>query len=556
MLSREMPALAVGTSSGLFADVAVVLILSAVAGFVAVRLRQPLVVAFVVVGVVVGPSVLRLVEPGEELELLANLGVAVLLFVVGLKLDLQVVRRLGPVAVLVGCAQVTLVAAGGFVLAVALGLDAVSSLYVGIGLAFSSTIIVVKLLSDRREIDDLHGRLAVGILIVQDLIVVAVMIVVVTTGEREGTLARALIDVGVRSAALVVVLALLMRFVLTPLLHALARTPDLLLLFATAWAVVLAAVGEWIGIGIEVGAFLAGFSLASTPYREAIGSRLVTLRDFLLLFFFIDLGSRLDLGDAQDEVLVAIVLSAFVLVAKPLVLAVLLTAMRYRSRVALETGLSLAQISEFSLILAALGLRLEQIDEETTTLLTVVALITIAVSSYLLLNSEAIARRLGNALERLERGDVERSRAAEEDRPPDVVVLGLGRYGDGIVSGLRERGLRILGVDFDPQVLSKWAEQGVDVLYGDAEDPELPGLLPLPHSGWIVSTIRRTDANLALLAALRHLGYRGKVAVAAHHRADGERLRAAGADRVLYPYASAAREVVELVARSDIAPLA
>lgn len=551
-----MPILAAGATSELFTDIAVILIVSSLAGLVAVRLRQPLVVAFVAVGIVVGPSVLGLVEPGGELELLSTLGVAVLLFVVGLKLDLHVVRRLGPVAVVVGCIQVALVAAGGFAIALALGLDEVASLYVGIGLAFSSTIIVVKLLSDRREIDDLHGRLAVGILIVQDIIVVAVMIVIATTGERTGSLGAAFLEVGLKSAALAVVLAALMRYALTPLLHALARTPDLLLLFAIAWAVILAAVGEEIGIGVEVGAFLAGFSLASTPYREAIGSRLVTLRDFLVLFFFIDLGSRLDLGEARDEVLAAIVLSAFVLVAKPLVITVLLTAMRYRSRVSLETGLSLAQISEFSLILAALGLRLGQIDEETTTLLTVVALVTIAASSYLLLYGEAVSRRLASVLERLERGDAERSRLPEHEEPPDVVVLGLGRYGDGIVSGLREHGLRVLGVDFDPLALSRWAEQGVTVLYGDVEDPELPRILPLPHSGWIVSTIRRADANLALLAALEHAGYKGKVAVAAHRRDEGERLRAAGADRVLYPYSSAAKEVVELVSRSDLAPLA
>ena len=543
-------------SNELFTDIAVILIVSALVGFVAVRLRQPLVVAFVLVGVVVGPSVLGFVEPGDELELLAELGVAVLLFVVGLKLDLHVVRRLGPVAVIVGGAQIALIAAGGFAIGLALGLDTVAALYVGIGLALSSTIIVIKLLSDRREIDDLHGRLAVGILIVQDIVVVAVMIVIATTGERSGSLAAAFVEVGLKSVALVLVLAVLMQFVLTPLLHALAKTPDLLLLFAIAWAVVVAAVGDWIGIGTEVGAFVAGFALASTPYREAIGSRLVTLRDFLILFFFIDLGSRLDISEAQDEILAAVVLSLFVLVAKPLVITVLLALMRYRSRVSLETGLSLAQISEFSLILAALGLSLEQIDEETVTLLTVVALVTITVSSYLLLNGEAISRRLGGLLERLERDDAEHLRVDDDEPPPDVVVLGLGRYGDGIVAGLTERGLRVLGVDFDPVVLSRWAEEGVSVLYGDAEDPELPAILPLPHSGWIVSTVRRVDANLALLAALDHFDYQGKIATAAHHRADGERLRAAGADRVLYPYGDAAQEVVELVARSDLAPLA
>ena len=397
MTAGSLPGLLLGVSfpDDVFAEIAVILLVSALAGLVAIRLHQPVVVAFVAVGVVVGPSVLGVVQPGSELELFAELGVALLLFVVGLKLDLHVVRELGPVAVVVGGVQVALIAAAGSLLALAVGMEVEASLYVGIGLALSSTVIVVKLLSDRREIDDLHGRLAVGILIVQDLVVVVVMIAVATAGEEgSGSLGAALASVALWGAALLVVLAALMRWALSPLLHALARNPDLLLLFAIAWAVGVAAAGEAVGIGPEVGAFLAGFSLASTPYREAIGSRLVTVRDFLLLFFFIDLGSRLQPGDAVDQLAVALLLSAFVLVAKPVVIVALLGALRYRSRVALETGLSLAQISEFSLILAALGLRYGHIDEETTTLMTVVALVTIAGSSYLLLNSEPISRRL------------------------------------------------------------------------------------------------------------------------------------------------------------------
>ncbi|HSI98099.1 MAG TPA: cation:proton antiporter [Gaiellaceae bacterium] len=532
----------------LFEDIAIILLVSAIAGLVALKLRQPLVVAFVVVGVLVGPSVLGIVGPGDELELFAELGVAILLFVVGLKLDLHVVRRLGPVAVLVGSVQVAVIAAAGFLLALGLGLDLVAAIYVGIGLSFSSTIIVVKLLSDRRTIEDLHGRLAVGILIVQDIVVVLVLIVVATTGESSGSLASAALTVALQSAALLVVVAVLMRWVLEPLLHSLARSSELLLLFAIAWAVALAAAGEIVGIGTEVGAFLAGFSLASTPYREAIGSRLVSVRDFLLLFFFIDLGSRLEVGEAQDELLAALVLSVFVLVVKPLVIAVLLAAMRYRSRISLEAGVTLAQISEFSLILAALGLSVDHIDEETTTLLTVIALVTITVSSYLFLNSETIARMVAPMLERLERPGAARGGEEEGAPPPEVVVLGIGRFGHRVVSGLTERGVEVLGVDFDPVALSRWAERGTRVLYGDVEDPELPATLPLPVSGWVVSTVRHADANVALLHALRDHGYEGKVAVAAHHDEDAERLREAGADRVLLPYAFAAEEVVELVA--------
>jgi Kef-type K+ transport system membrane component KefB len=535
-------------SDDVFVQVAAILLVSALGGAIAVWLRLPLVIAYVAVGVAVGPSAANLVEPGGELELLAQLGIALLLFVVGLRLDLHVIRALGPVAIVVGGAQVALTAAAGFLLALALGLDATAAGFVGIGLAFSSTIIVVKLLSDRRELDDLHGRLALGILIVQDLVVVVVMIAITASGERDGSAGLALMLVALKGGALLAILAVLARWVLTPLLHRLARLPDLLVLFAIAWAVALGAVSEQLGFGVEVGAFLGGVSLASTPYRDAVGARLVTIRDFLLLFFFIDLGSRLDLGQLASELWIAAVLSAFVLLVKPVVVMALLGAMRYRKRVALETGLALAQISEFSLILGALGLRLGHIDSETTSLLTAVALVTIAVSVYVVPHGNAIARRLGRALDLFERSTPRPEGELYADTPPDVIVLGLGRYGSGIVEGLRQRGVAVLGVDFDPIALGRWSDRGVDVVYGDAEDPELPHVLPLQPHGWVVSTIRRADANLALLHALSHQGYGGNVAVAAHRPADVARLTRAGAHHVLMPYGSAAREVVDLIA--------
>lgn len=537
---------ALDVSDDLFVQVAAILGISVAAGAVAVWLRLPLVIAYVAVGVLVGPSAAKLVVPGGELELLAQLGVALLLFVVGLKLDVHVIRTLGPVALVAGGAQVAIVAAGGFVLALALGLDAAAALYVGVGVSFSSTIIVVKLLSDRRELDDLHGRLALGILIVQDLVVVVVIIAVTASGES-GSTGMTLLGVVARGAALLAVLALLARFALTPLLHRLARLPDLLVLFAIAWAIALGAIAEEIGLGIEVGAFLGGVSLASTPYREAVGSRLVTIRDFLLLFFFIDLGSRLEPGRVADHLLLAAALSAFVLAVKPVVVTGLLGALRYRARVSLQAGMALAQISEFSLILGAVGVRLGHVDDETTSLLTVVALVTIAASVYAYPHADSVAARFERALALFERRSPRPDGQPEANGRPDVIVLGLGRYGAGIVDGLRKRDVAVLGVDFDPVALGQWADRGVDVLYADAEDPELPHLLPLPDRGWVVSTLRRVDANLALLHALAHHGYRGHVAVAAHQPADAARLVRAGAHHVLMPYGSAARDVVDLI---------
>ena len=203
----------------------------------------------------------------------------------------------------------------------ALGIGLTPALYVAIALTFSSTIIIVKLLSDTREIDDLHGRIAVGILIVQDIVVVLVMITLtaVGAGEDDGDMLSEIVLVVLKGTLLLGGLAVLMRYALTPVLHRLAHSPELLVLAAIAWGVGLAAGGDMLGFSQEVGAFLGGVALASTPYREAIAARLVPLRDFLLLFFFLDLGSGIDLGGLGDQLATALALSAFVLVGKPLI---------------------------------------------------------------------------------------------------------------------------------------------------------------------------------------------------------------------------------------------
>jgi Kef-type K+ transport system membrane component KefB len=282
----------------LFYQTALILAASATLGALALWLRQPLIMAFILVGILVGPSGLALAGVDEGLHLLAEIGITVLLFVVGLKLDLHLIRTMGPVALVLGLGQILLTSLVGYGIAIALGLTVISALYVAVALTFSSTIILVKLLSDKREIDALHGRIAVGLLIVQDIAVILAMIglTALGAGKASGNLFADSFLVLVKGAGLIAGVGLMMRFVLPALLHHLARTQELLLLFAIAWAVLLAALGDFLEFSKEVGAFLAGVSLASTPFREAIASRLVSLRDFLLLFFFIGLGAQLDLS--------------------------------------------------------------------------------------------------------------------------------------------------------------------------------------------------------------------------------------------------------------------
>jgi Kef-type K+ transport system membrane component KefB len=536
--------------SDAFTEMAVLLMVASVIGAIGMRLRQPLIVAFIAVGILVGPSVLGWVSANDQVDLLAKLGIALLLFVVGLKLDLHIIRTMGPVALATGLGQVFFTSVVGYIIAIALGMTPVTALYVAVALTFSSTIIIVKLLSDKREVDALHGRIAIGFLIVQDIVVVLVMIGLNALGEAgdADSLGREAIEVLVKGGLFVVIIGLLMRYVLTPLLHQLARSRELLVLFAISWAVALGAAGAHLGFSKEVGAFLAGVSLASTPYREAIGSRLVSLRDFLLLFFFIDLGAGLALTTLGAQILPAIALSLFVLIGNPLIVMAIMGAMGYRKRTGFLAGLTVAQISEFSLILGAVGLSLGHIDADTLGLITLVGLITISVSTYMILYSHPLYERLApwlGVFERKQAHREEKGYPSTGENSVDVILFGLGRFGQGIAQTLLQRGYRVLGVDFDPDLVRRHEGEGYSVRYGDAEAPEFLASLPLEQVQWVLSSVPEKQVNLALLHGLHEQDYKGRVTVTAHSARDAEHLKDAGADRVLIPYADAATEAVD-----------
>jgi hypothetical protein len=429
----------------------------------------------------------------------------------------------------------------------------VPAAYVAVALTFSSTIIVVKLLSDKRELDELHGRIAVGFLIVQDIVVVIALIVITAIGSAQGGLGGTLAETLLKGLASLAVLLALMKWVLPRVVGKIAANRELLVLSAVAWAVSLAAIADWLGFSTEVGAFLAGFALAATPYREAIASRLVGLRDFLLLFFFLDLGARLDLAAAGSRLAEAGIFSVFVLIGNPLIVLVIMGRMGYRAQTGLLAGLTVAQISEFSLILAGLGLRVGHIDESIMGLVTAVGVITIGLSTYLILYSKQIYRWLAPYLRVFERANLRSGEiGSHHEGDVDAVIYGLGRHGSLMAQGLRSQGWRVLGIDIDPDALERARREGFEVIYGDAGDPEFVLGLPLGQVRWVVSTVPDLDENLALLHGLRAYGYEGRVAMNASSPDGARRLEAEGVEMVLSPFAIVAdRAIDRIVAAAD-----
>jgi Kef-type K+ transport system membrane component KefB len=535
-------------------QITLLLFATALLGLFALRLRQPVIVAYILVGILAGPSVLDWVSAHEPMELLAEIGVTILLFVVGLKLDIKLVRQLGPVALATGLGQLLFTIVFGFLICIGLGMEWLRALYIAVALTFSSTIIIVKLLSDKREIDSLHGRIAMGFLIVQDVAVVLAMMVIGSQGAAgmeapdSGIWATLALLVG-KVAGFGVVVFLLMRYVLPGLLRAIAASQELLLVFAVGWGASLAAGGEWLGFSKEVGAFLAGFSLASLPFREAINARLASLRDFLLLFFFVHLGTQLDLGNLGAELPSALVLSVFVLVGNPLIVLAIMGFMGYRKRTGFLAGLTVAQISEFSIIFVAMGVAIGQVDAAALGLVTLVGLVTITLSTYMILYSQKLYAWCEPWLGWSEREDPFRERATEAPpEPADVIIFGMGRYGLRLAQRLGEEGVRVLGVDFDPQLQARVADKSIPVLFGDAADAEFVAHLPMTGVRVIVSTLRDMETDLGLMAALRRQGFSGTVAATVHSVSDGERLQGAGVEQILMPFTDAADHAARRIA--------
>jgi Kef-type K+ transport system membrane component KefB len=535
-----------------FTEIALILVVSTIAGAIGLRLRQPVIIAYIVVGILVGPSVLGLVSAHSQIDLLSQVGIAVLLFLVGLKLDLTQVRQLGPVALATGLGQLAFTISIGFVLIMIMGKELMEALYVAIALTFSSTIIIVKLLSDKRELDTLHGRIAVGFLIVQDLAVVLAMMAmsVMKVSDPDVSVLAVAGSLLLRIVVAAVGLFVLMRWVLPKIVSVMARSQELLLIFAIAWGTGLAALGEWAGFSKEAGAFLAGFSIASTGYRDAIGARLTGIRDFLLLFFFIDLGSKLDFSTLGDELVPSLVLSAFVLIGNPLIVMAIMGYMGYKKRTGFMAGLTVAQISEFSIIFIAMGISLGHVGQSALGLTTLVGLITIAMSTYMILYSQPLYEKFAPYLGWLERKKPfremdEQADGVNADRP-DVLVFGLGRYGTRLALRLQESGLKVLGVDFDPDAVRKCRELGISVHYGDGIDENFIETLPLHQGLWIVSTLPDFAANSTLMDGLKAHKYSGSIAVVARQDMDGDALQAIGIPTVLHPM----RDAVDFAANA------
>ena len=528
-----------------FGQIALILLVTAVIGGAAKLARQPLIVAYIFVGILLGPTFLDLVQYEEEIELFAELGIALLLFLVGLKLDLGLIRSIGKVAILTAIGQMLFTGLIGYFLVIVMGFESVQALYIAIAITFSSTIIVVKLLSDKREIDQLHGQIAVGFLIVQDILVIIAMVVVAAIGSRDGAVDRSIPVLLIGSIVFIAAAVLISKYLLPRLLAWLSKSQELTLLFGVSWAIGLAAISYALGLSMEIGAFIAGVALASTPYRESLSARMVSLRDVMVLFFFIQLGSSLSFADAVEQLVPALVISLLVLIAKPLIVLLIMWWLGYRSKVSFKTSMAIAQISEFSLILIALGFSLGQVNQAALSLVTLVAVITITLSTYFILYSERLYEVMTPFLKKLEKPLKDSLDEEAQQARYDAIVIGAGRLGSSVIQGLSSRGAKLLVVDQNPEALEKLSAEKIDTLFGDIGDPEFAASLPLNEADAVICTAQERATNLVLLESLNRFAFEGSICLTAMDDPTAKLLQEDPKVTVIRPLSMAADRIVD-----------
>lgn len=519
----------------IFLQISALLALTVSIALIMRLLRQPLIVAYIVAGIIAGPLFLNLVDGEQQFfAVLAEFGIVLLLFIIGLSLNLDYIKRLGRSVLLGGFLQFVLTAGIGYGLLQLLGLAPLPALFLAIAVSFSSTIIVVKLLSDKKDTEALYGRFVIGLLLVQDIIAVAILIFLNTIGANTTTWYETLIVVTSRGLLLVGVVFLLARHVLPFLMARVAHSGELLFIFTIAWCFGVASLVYWAGFSIEIGAIIAGISLGASPYQSQIASRIRPLRDFFIVLFFIVLGSELQLGQVAQATAPALALSLFILIANPLILYGIMRYLGYTRRSAVLAGITAAQVSEFGFILIFKAQTLGYLQGPELAILTLAALITIVISSYAITYNEQIYRALLPALRLLGRDKNQEKWSG--DLEYEVWVFGYHRIGWKVCEALAARGVKFAVVDFNPEAIEKLKRRGIPAYFGDAADVEFLESLPFSKTKLIISTIPEVDDQKTLITYLRQARSKAFIICNLSHSSHLPDLYHAGADYVMMPH--------------------
>jgi Kef-type K+ transport system membrane component KefB len=526
-----------------FYQLSLVLLLASGIGVIIYKLKLPLVVSYLLAGLVL--SVFRLFDLGHSplFEVLPSIGVAFVLFLIGMELNLSEFKLLGKPIFVSALGQIVVSTLVGLGVAKLFGFNTTEALYLGLGLAFSSTVVVVKMLLDSRDLSSLFGKLSVGILLVEDLVAIVVLMLISVNGsvlnlELQSTLPIVLLCA--KALALFALTFVLSRHILTKILEFTARSAELLYITSITWCFAFTSLAIVLGFSVEIGAFLAGVALASSPYHIQIQAKIKPMRDFFLALFFVYLGSHTEftqLGAILPIVLIFVVLA---LVVKPIIYAFLLSRFGFRKHTLFQTALHLSQVSEFSLVVLLVGVNAKLVSPSTISVMALVAVVSITVSASILSRSKKLYKPLSGLLTFFETWGSKTKPHVFEHRIKNaltehIIIIGGHRVGGPIIKYLQGSTISFVVMDFNPSVVQDLVAQGVNAIYGDIGDPEIFDYLQVERAKLIICTALDLADNELLLHYAKEKNPAVKVVLRAADIDHAKLLKQLGADYVILP---------------------
>lgn len=535
----------------IFIEIGIIVFIATLISLLMRFLKQPLVVGYILSGIIIGPYFLNFVSSSNYIEIFSKLGIAILLFIVGINLKPDVIREVGRVSLFIGIGQVIFTSVIGFLIFQLLNFNLIFSLLGAIALTLSSTIIILKLISDKDDLDKVYAKISIGILLVQD--VIATLVLFFLSASRSNISFLGLGNFGgillilIKATAFFVLLYFISKYILPKLLSFLAQSQELLFLFSISWGIGLASFFHFLGLSIEIGALAAGIAFASSPFSQEVASRMKPLRDFFILLFFVMLGSQLILTNFSAIFLPALLLSLFVLIGNPIIVMFLMHLLGYRSRLSFVTGLAVAQISEFSLILVALGSSLGYLDQQFVSLITLVGIITISGSTYLFIYSDKIFDKLKPFLIFIKFYKKGGTGEKQELNNAEMIIFGYDRVGYDFVKVAEKIEKKFFVIDYDPKAIQKMERNKIPNYFGDAEDVDFLEEIKLFKAKIIVSTIPDFKTNFDLVSFYRNYNKDGIIIVISHNIKEAKELYKIGASFVVMPHYLGAKYASEMI---------
>ncbi len=541
----------------LIPEIGISILAATILGFIFQSLRQPVILGYLVAGAIVGPEIgFAFVHAPENIKVISEIGLILLLFIIGLELN--------PVSLLSSGRKLIFAGIGQFILCVLIGIGFfwmigyglgggnIDALYLSVFCALSSTAIVVKLLYDKFELDTFAGKMSLGILIFQDIW--AILVLALQPNFRNPEIVTALLAIG-KSIVLLGVGFLLSRYLLKWVFERISKTPEMVVGMAIAWCVLMAGVASWIGLSMEMGALIAGVAISSFPYGVHIIAKVLPLRDSFLTLFFLSIGMTIPMPTVS-LITQAVIVVLFVIASRFLTVYPILSLSGSGRRTAFITSLNLAQISEFSLVIAALGLQYGHIRGELVSITIYAMAITSVLSSYFINGNHQIYIVVDKLLARFGFRDGRKPDAASDNRQDyPIVFLGFHRGANAVLEKLAESApdliKKILVVDFNLEVLNYLRSKNIKGVFGDISSMDTLHHAHVEKAEMILATIPdmllKGTNNAEIVKTCRAMAHHAVIIATADSAAQIDMLKSAGANDVILPYSLIGDKVSSLV---------